>query len=324
MLSVENNYHGETVFVSSEQELRDALDMAKLRSDFSSTYEIVIKKWVYTLNNGFRIDTDNVLIRGETGNPDDVILQGQGMHGSVTHVFWVIGDDIRIGDMKIGNIANHAIQVMGERGADNVLVHNVKIFDTGEQMIKWSHSPDRNHMSENGVIQCSKFWYTAGIGPQYYIGGIDVHFSKNWIVRNNVFRDITSPESVLAEHAIHFWNKAEDTQVYENKIINCDRGIWFGLGSSSHKGWKIYANEIYHNANKWDVWIGLETASNIEVYDNVIFFDNTYANAIEYRFSASVNNTIHNNKTNKNIQERNEGHAHVYANETLLSNPISY
>jgi hypothetical protein len=50
-------------------------------------------------------------------------------------------------------------------------------------------------------------------GPKCYIGGIDVHGGKNWVVRNNVFRSIISPSQTVAEHAIHFWNQAADMVV---------------------------------------------------------------------------------------------------------------
>ena len=56
-----------------------------------------------------------------------------------------------------------------------------------------------------------------------------------------------------------------------------------------------------------DVGIGLETSPNTEVYNNTIHI--AYQNAIEYRFSATMNVQIVNNLTNRGITSRNGGQA---------------
>ncbi len=65
-----------------------------------------------------------------------------------------------------------------------------------------------------------------------------------------------------------------------------------------------------------DVGIGLEDADNIEIYHNTIYFDSSYPNAIEYRYSGSNGITIINNLTNKAITSRDGGSATVADNVT--------
>jgi hypothetical protein len=138
--------------------------------------------------------------------------------------------------MTIGWVSNHAIQIHGEDNSSNTLISNLRIVDTYEQMVKISYNSSSSNSSKNGKMEYCLLEYSSGMGPQYYIGGIDGHQCKNWTVRNNVFKNIRSPSEDVAEHAIHFWSNSEDTLVENNVIINCDRGIGFGLGSSGHSG----------------------------------------------------------------------------------------
>jgi hypothetical protein len=227
------------------------------------------------------------------------------MTGGVSHVFLVRGSDFSAQDMTIGWVANHAIQIQGEQNADRSYIYNVCFVDTYEQMLKVSAGGAE--YCDSGIVDNCLFEYTAGIGPQYYIGGVDCHRSRNWIVRNSVFKYIRSPSGSIAEHAIHFWNNSENTLAECNWIINCDRGIGFGLGTSPHVGGIIRNNMIYHDSTEGfaDVGIAIETCPGCEIYNNTIYHEHSYANAIEYRFAATTNAYIANNLTNKNIQARN-------------------
>jgi hypothetical protein len=63
---------------------------------------------------------------------------------------------------------------------------------------------------------------------------------------------------------------------------------------------------IYHDTTEGfaDVGIAIETCPDGQVYNNTIYHEHSYLNAIEYRFAATTNAFIANNLTNKNIQAR--------------------
>lgn len=255
------------------------------------------------------ITASNVVIRSLSGNRDAVIIRGGGMMNtsSTEDGFLIAGNNVTIADLTIREVGNHGIQVSGH----HLFIHNVRIQNTFEQMLKGSTSAER---IDSAIVQCSLFEYPDGIGPQWYIGGLDIHKGQGWLVRDNVFKNISSPSQAVAEHAIHFWNNSADNIIERNHIINCDRGVGFGLGSSANTGGIIRNNMIYNDGSKpyHDVGIGLETSPGTTVFNNTIFI--AYQNAIEYRFQETTDVEIANNLTNKLIRSRNGGTANKHHN----------
>jgi hypothetical protein len=290
----------DAVVVSTAGELVNAINNANAGGDKL----IECENGTYQLSDLLHIIADSIIIRSLSGNRDSVTMQGQGMSGGVSHIFLVQGSDFSAQDMTIGWVAKHGIQIQGEQNADRPHITNVRFVDTYEQMLKVSAGGTQ--YCDSGIVENCLFEYTAGIGPQYYIGGVDCHRSRYWIVRSSIFKYIRSPSGSIAEHAIHFWNNSENTLTECNWIINCDRGIGFGLGSSQHIGGIIRNNMIYYDTTEGfaDVGIAIETCPDCQIYNNTIYHEHSYSNAIEYRFAATTNAYIANNLTNRNIQAR--------------------
>lgn len=302
---------GTVVNVSTESEFRAAIAEA---NQTGGNMTILIADGTYAVASTASypyITASNLIIRSASGNRDAVVLTGQGMQdaGGTEIVLYLVGDNITVADLTIRDCGNHGIAM----NSDHHFIHNVKIQDTYEQMIKANSAGAYN---DSTVIQCSLFEYTAGVGPQWYIGGLDIHSGVDFVVRDNVFRNINSPSQTLAEHAIHFWDDSSNNLVERNKITNCDRGIGFGLGSSANDGGIIRNNTIVNDGTTpyHDVGIGLESSPNTQVYNNTVMI--AYQNAIEYRFEVTTDVTITNNLTNRAIRSRNGGTATVTANIT--------
>jgi hypothetical protein len=304
---------GEVIHVSDAAQLASAVATS---NQAGGNRTILLEDGQYVLDNLLHITAGQVVIRGRSGDRESVVIQGTGMSSGVAHVFLVAASHVTIADLSLGEVYYHGIQVQGENGADHLRVHNVRFFNTGEQMLKGSYGAGRG--SNHGVVACSLFEYTAAFGPQYYIGGIDVHQGRDWVVRGNTFKNIRSPGGALAEFAIHFWSDSENPVIEKNVIVNCDRGIGLGLGDRGCSGGLIRNNAIYADDQGLfnDVGIGLESAGNVDIYHNTIFLEHGYANAIEYRFAASAGNAIVNNLTNKAIRARDGGSAATGSNVT--------
>jgi len=256
-----------TTRVSTVTELNAALHET---NNNNGNRTILLEDGTYELTNNLLfigVNMANLTLRSVSGNRDAVIIRGQGMTGNVSHIFNVAAANFTVADMTIGWVANHPIQIHGETNTDNCLIQNVRFVDANEQLLKVSTSTT-GVTADNGIVQCCLFEFSAGVANQWYTGGIDAHQAQNWIVRNNTFKHIRSPEANLAEHAIHFWNDAAGTIVENNLIINCDRGIGFGLGTRQHTG-GIIRNNMVHTSR--DVGIGLENnaASNYKCRYNL-------------------------------------------------------
>jgi hypothetical protein len=209
------------------------------------------------------------------------------MSGGSNYGFWIPGHNVTIQSITIQEVTNHCIQT----DVDN---HKLRVIDcvlrnAYEQLLK---VPAGNGMSDSGIVEGCLFEFTKGVAENYYTGGIDCHRSKDWVVRNNTFKNIRSPGGSISEHAIHFWNNCENITVESNLIIDCDRGIGFGMGNEKvHTGGIVRNNMIFHRAingtDFGDVGIGLEYCTDVLVYNNTIYFNNDYSNSIECRFSGS-------------------------------------
>ena len=300
--------HADTVVVSTVSKLQNAVSTANSNG---GDRVILVADGTYTLSSGLYISAPNVTIAGQSGDRNSVIIEGDAMSSSasVGNVITVAASNFTLEHVTLQKSRNHLIQIRGERNADSPTIRHCILRDAYEQIVKVSvNTSNTSVSSDNGVVEDCLFEYTAGIGPQYYIGGIDAHSAENWVVRNNTFRDIISPSNTVAEYAIHFWNDSANNLVENNLIINCDRGIGFGLNSRGNVGGTIRNNMIYHADNRGqfaDTGISIHNSPNTSIYNNTIYMEHGYPNAIEYRFSGTTNVQITNNLVNKAIRDQN-------------------
>ncbi len=309
------------VTVHTVTELVDAVNATAHGGDRT----IVVADGTYMLNGEYlRIAANGVTVRSQSGNREQVVLDG---NYQTTEIFQIVASNVTIKDMRLQRALDHPIHVMATAGSDvtGTIIHNVHIVDPGQQAIKINPASARSHFVDNGrIANClieltdsgrAKVWDHNG---SCYTGGVDAHQADNWIIEDNRIQGFWCGGG-LAEHGIHFWSDSTGTLVQRNLIVDCDRGIGFGLGDSGHSGGIIRNNMIYHGPDHGhsDVGIGLESASGAQVYNNTIFQEHGYPNCIEYRFTASNNLTIVNNLCNRHITSRNND------TTTLLSHNIT-
>ena len=303
--------------MSSVTALRDAIAQANASG---GEVTIVIADGVYQLPDTLYVNAPNVALVSASNDRARVTIRGDAMSATATvkNLIRVAGKGFQLRAISLERAGWHLIQIAGESDADGAYIRDCAMRDSWEQMLKISYDPARPTINaDNGVVENCTFEYSAGIGPQYYIGGIDAHGSRNWVIRNNVFRNIASPTTTVAEHAIHFWSNSADILVERNMIIDCDRGVGFGLGDRGNIRGIIRNNYIHHTANAHpaaDAGIILENSADTAVYNNTILLEHAYPRSIEYRFPGTYGARVINNLTNRAIASRDGGTGVVATN----------
>lgn len=297
------------------------LEYAVRQSNEDGYAVINLADGVYNLDKTLDILGDYITLRSLNGDASRVTLKGSAMAegASPGNLITISGKHVALSGLTLQDAGNHLVQLRGEADADHFSMTGCILRDAWQQLFKVSKNNNGNS-ADRGNIRNSVFEYSAGIGPQYYIGGIDMHGGSGWLIRDNTFRHIASPRQRVAEYAIHLWGGSSDNVVEHNLIIDSDRGIGFGLGpdmSRGNRGGVIRHNTIVHTNTSHpyaDVGIALESSPGTVVKRNVIFMEHKYPNAIEYRFGTTTGVQITGNRTNKAIRQRDGAKAVVDSN----------
>lgn len=271
-----------------------------------------------------QINTRGVVLRSASDDATAVVIDGE---YRTNEMITIGADDVTIAHITIEHAIDHPIHVSPSVSGDNVtgtLLYGLRIIDGGEQFVKINSNGGRDAYADEGRIECSTFLMTD-VGRTHvergtggcYTGGVDTHGGRGWVVRNNTFRDIYCAGEGLAEHAIHFWTGSRDTIVENNVIVNCARGIGFGLVESGEM--RVYAddpypgvgyvghydgiirnNVIYADIDYFDTGIELDQARGARVFHNTVLSTAgaAFYSSIDYRYT-NTDVEIRNNLTRR-------------------------
>lgn len=267
-----------------------------------------------------QIRASGITIRSASGHADAVILDGEYVTAEVIGVY---ASDFTLAEVTVTHAVDHCVHVTPADGTPDITgahFYGVHFADCGEQFLKVNPSGARDAFVDEGLVECSRFEMTDAGRPHVernpggcYTGGIDAHSARGWVVRQNVFHGIYCAGEGLAEHAIHFWVGSRDTLVERNVIVDCARGIGFGLVESGatrdypdhpapglfvgHYDGIIRNNAIFAAIAYYDTGIELDQARGSLVLHNSIVESDTATgrfSSIDARF-ASTQVTIRDN-----------------------------
>lgn len=324
-------------------------DLTSRVRDAGAGDTLLLADGTYSLANTIlQLRTDGVTLRGKSGNREAVILDGE-QSSSTGEVVAVTGSDVTIADLTIVNAYTHAIHVQTSDTKDTLrtTIYNVHIKDALEQAIKINLNGAETHFPDDGSVACSHIELTGAGRPNVrnncYTGGVDAHGARGWTIRDNLIEGFYCA-SGLSEHGVHFWTGSRGTIVERNRIVNCARGVGFGLGEttgSSTDTWRTYVDEpcsgkrpvghyggvirnnfifandpaLFSSDAGFDSGIAFEQACTATAVHNTIYGTTPpSSSAVEWRF-ANTAVTVENNVANAAFTDRGNG-----ATATALGN----
>jgi hypothetical protein len=299
--------------VRNVRELMGAVQSAPANST------VVLEDGTYELPGPIEIHVPGLTVRGRSADPARTVIKGQGMvRDSVGVALGIGAARVTVAHLSIGLTRYHAIQVRGEAGASGFRAYGVRLFDTGQQLLKVSYAPNAATADE-GRVECSTIEYTDH-APGNYTNGVDLIATRNWVIRDNRFARIRGPgeQGWAAGPAILVWGGAEGTMVERNVVIDCYRGIALGLGpgafstprpgagQADHKGGLVRHNVVV-NLNAWaDEGIEANAAPDVRVEFNTVMVEGTLPWSISLRFP-QTSALVRNNLSSRRVLSRNEG-----------------
>jgi hypothetical protein len=223
---------GEVLRVSSVSELFEAIEKAKPGAT------ILVADGHYFLPRRLEIRKDGLTLRGESGRPEKVILDG-GKH-QLGELIAVTGcSDVTIAHLTVQNVRWNGIKLDTDTGVHRVTIYNCIIRNVWQRGGKGVRVPPNVPRPTGCKVQfCvfvndrpKTFEDDPTDNPQTfngnYIGGIDVMFAQGWVISDNVFVGIQG-RTREGRGAIFLWHDSRECIVERNIIIDCDVGIALG------------------------------------------------------------------------------------------------
>jgi hypothetical protein len=277
---------------------------------------ILLEDGAYDMSGGdfshrLEFTTPDLTLRSASGDREAVVLDGG---YATSELISIQASGTVIADLTLKRADDHPIHISGPGvPISGVLIHNVHIVDPGQQAVKVN--PIGAGTVDNSTLRCSFIELTdagrAHIRDNCYTGGFDAHAATGWLVFRNRVEGFWCDEG-LSEHGIHLWRQSAATVVEDNVVLDCARGIGFGLGAGvdGHDGGVISNNFVaasdaglFASEYGFDSGIVLWGAEGAEVYHNSVASIQPPFSSIEWRYiMTSV--TIANNLTTAGIVDR--------------------
>ncbi|MBT5693242.1 MAG: hypothetical protein HOI65_19220 [Opitutae bacterium] len=194
----------------------------------------------YRMPRYFEITTDNITLRGASGDRHKVILDGaSSRHGELVGITGAKG--VTIADLTIRNIKWNGFKINSDRGAEKATIYNCVIHNIWQRGVKAPAMPKSK--GDRGPRECRiQYCLFYNDRPKQfaddetdtpdsfngnYIGGIDVKNTIDWTISDNVFIGIQG-RTREGRGCIYISENGRGCRIERNIFIDCDIAIALG------------------------------------------------------------------------------------------------
>jgi hypothetical protein len=303
MLGCKNSYDtvlterkGKIIHVTTTDELQQAL------LNVNPHETILIADGVYNLKQPLMVENkEHFTLRGASGNPANVVLQGGGWEGGNPRDGIVIrsSNDVVIADLSIIECRNFGVKIeaLGNElfpmSPKNIQIIGCNFMNIGVRAIKGT-APANRQLLEGGLIRFCHFENTKIPDTTWqfrgdYVSAIDMMFLKDWTISDNTFYNIKGVHGG-GRGAVFIWNQSRNVVVERNVFVGCDRSIAFGNPSEPthyeqgtlHNYDGIIRNNFIVAGSSRGKGIEIVWADNVQVCHNTVFSPDLKYRAIDY------------------------------------------
>lgn len=244
---------------------------------------IIIAPGVYTINDRAWMDIDGrpgpVLVKGATGNPEDVVIRGLG----VDNLDMII-------NFNLNNCPNWTFEALTVRdsyyhgfkfdlGSTDCTLRNVIMLDHGESGVKGTSNPAVGIYPDRLLIENCLIGFTIPTGGNRpNVEGVDGVGVNDWIIRSTTF--INVQRNGQPAYACFTKGNSSNTIIENCLFVNCLVGASFGGGESSDDIYRDNNREFEHRngiirnnvfIRCTDAAVYINKADNCKIYNNTVF-----------------------------------------------------
>ena len=177
---------GETITINPAQ----APELNGMLATMAEGTTVLFEPGTYVLPNGLWITTPGLTLRSSTGDPDDVILDGQGMAGSL---MGIVAANVTVAEMTLQRSMQHLMHMSGNEAtqAPGITAYRLNLLDAGASSFKANPSYEGGP-ADDGLLACSTIRMSDARRDELgancaSAGGVAMFGAAGWHIRDNYF-----------------------------------------------------------------------------------------------------------------------------------------
>jgi hypothetical protein len=277
---------------------------------------IIVAKGTYTINDGkSRIMITNrpgpVLVRGKTGDPGDVIIEGLGQDDETVQMIFNLDNtqEWTFESLTTRNSYYHGFKF--DRASTNCTLRNIIMRDHGESGVKGTSDPAAGTYPDNLTVEhCDIGFSPGGGGTRSVCEGIDGVGVNYWKIQHNRFVNIQKKVGDGVAYAVFTKGNSSFTEINANRFEDCFIAASFGGGGTDPKFFRD-SDQTYEHRHGFimnnlmirslDAGVYINKGTDTRIYHNTLFDCEL---TIQVRFTESsaevLNNLIKRSPDNPN------------------------